>query len=98
MIHHGIIVVQGRWDTSVDAFPAWRAGGPRGGGLLHVLLWAVRKLSDNLSPVRVAARNVEYGMNLDRQSAVEMLSQASGDEIDVALPALIKLQASAGAG
>jgi HEAT repeat protein len=61
-----------------------------------VLLWAVRKISDNLRPVRVVARNVEYGMKLDRQGAVEMLSQASGAEIDVALPALLKLQASAG--
>ena len=61
-----------------------------------VLFWAVRRISDNLSPARDVARRVEYDMDLDRQAAIETLIRASGTEIDVALPALIKLQAMPG--
>jgi HEAT repeat protein len=61
-----------------------------------VVLWAVRRISDNLSPVRVASRQLEFDLGGDCQTAIETLTQASGGEIDVALPALIKLQAGAG--
>jgi HEAT repeat protein len=61
-----------------------------------VLFWSVRRISDNLSPVRVASRQLEFDLGGDRQTALETLTQASGGEIDVALPALIKLQAGAG--
>jgi HEAT repeat protein len=61
-----------------------------------VVLWAVRRVSDHLNPVRVAARQLQYDLGGDRQAALETLTQASGSEIDVALPLLIKLQAGAG--
>ncbi len=60
-----------------------------------VVLWTLRKLSDELSAVRKIAHQVEYGLDLDQSSAIETLTQATGEEIDVALPALIKLQAGA---
>lgn len=60
------------------------------------LLWALRKISDDLSPVRDIARRVEYDMEIDRETAIETLTYASGTEIDVALPALIKLQDNVG--
>ena len=60
-----------------------------------VLLWAGRRVLDILSPVRSVARRVDFGMDLDRQNAIETLIRASGKEIDIALPALLKLEATA---
>ncbi len=57
-------------------------------------LWTVQNILNELSPVRDAARRVKNGVDPDRHDAIETLIQATGEDIEVALPALITLEAS----
>ncbi|MGC8643059.1 MAG: HEAT repeat domain-containing protein, partial [Isosphaeraceae bacterium] len=59
-------------------------------------VWTMREYSDQMSPARAVARRVRWGLPFDRQETIDTLLQASGEEIDVALPAVIKLEATAG--
>ena len=61
-----------------------------------LVLWTMREYTDQLSPARAAARRVRWGLPIDRQETIETLLQASAEEIDVALPAVLKLQSTAG--
>ncbi len=63
-----------------------------------MVLWSARRVWDTLSPVRAEARRIADGVESDRQRAIQTLIEASDAEIDVALPALIKLETTAGPG